>query len=471
MELQETDSAGIRIHSETAKKLNFACHQNAFALLRDLRIENNDPEKKFDNLLVTLSSNPGFVKPKSWRLDELSPEEVISVKDRDIELNGDFLFNLTDSLRGTLTVVVRQAGTTIAEKTESVELLAYNEWGGAGYMPELLAAFSMPNDPVVDRVLRDASLILRKAGKPDEIDGYKSGSRQRVWQMASAIYTAICNLELSYALPPASFERDGQKIRLPSQILENRIATCLDSSLLFASVFEQAGLNPVIALPQGHAVVGVWLQPEELTIIVIDEAETLRKRVQLNELLLIETTYVTSSSPPSFSKAIAAAADAVSPDKDDSFDSAIDIRRARSHRITPLGGKGDLAFGQTEEKPESRTEAILEEAPVLPDFDDGVEESGLPETPFGRLERWQRKLLDLSARNPLLNYRATKTGLDLICPEPGLLEDLLAGGSRISLHSAPRLAAKGQDEALHRQRTGKRSRKNMPARRFIRNKF
>lgn len=31
------------IHSETAAKLNFACHQNAFAFLRDLRIESKGP--------------------------------------------------------------------------------------------------------------------------------------------------------------------------------------------------------------------------------------------------------------------------------------------------------------------------------------------------------------------------------------------------------------------------------------------
>ena len=84
-----------------------------------------------------------------------------------------------------------------------------------------------------------------------------------MWEIASAIYAAICNLGITYANPPASFEHDGQKIRLPGQILETRIATCLDSAMLFASALEQAGLNTLIAMPKGHAVAGVWLQPEE----------------------------------------------------------------------------------------------------------------------------------------------------------------------------------------------------------------
>lgn len=450
----QTASAMIHLYSEMASKLNFACHQSAFPLLRDLRIENKSREAYLTDLLVTLSANPAFVKPKSWVLDRLGPGDMVPIKNRDIELDGDFLLHLVDSVRGSITISVQQGGALLAQESTPVDLLAYNEWGGASYMPELLAAFSMPNDPAVDRVLRDASLILRRAGKPDGIDGYHARSRQRVWEIASAIYTAVCNLGISYALPPASFERNGQKIRLPSQILDGRVATCLDTTMLFASALEQAGFNPVVALPQGHALVGVWLQPEELATIVVDEAEILRKRIQLKELILIETTFVTLHPAPPFSKAIAAATDCIAPDKDSTFLVAIDIRRARAHRIMPLGAKTSPpapASGAADGPPVDLT---LEESPSLPDFDDAHAEENEPETPAGRLERWQRKLLDLSLRNPLLNHKASKASLPLICPAPALLEDKLAGGARIAIQPLTRLLQLGQDEAVHRQRTG-----------------
>ena len=452
--MESEKAASATIHVEAAAKLNFACHQSSFAYLRDLRIENNDPEERLDDVLVTLSASPDFLKPKSWKLDRIAPEGILPIRDRDVQLDGDFLLNLADAVSGIVTIKVEQGGLVIAEEHKPVELLAYNEWGGAGFMPELLAAFSMPNDPAVDHVLREASLILRRAGKPDGIDGYRSRSRQRVWEITSAIYAAVCNLGMSYAVPPASFERDGQKIRLPSQILNNRVATCLDLTMFFASALEQAGLNPIIALPHEHAVVGVWLQPEDLSNIVIDEAEVLRKRIQLNELLLFETTFATSHPSPPFTKAIAAAVEVISPDRDASFSSAIDIRRARAHRITPLGRKIDPPATTPEPAGGARVEIAFEEAPVLPDFDDGVEEEVVPETPKDRLERWQRKLLDLSARNPLLNHRSTKVSLRFICPEPGLLEDKLAEGARISIQSVPQPTSQRQDEELHRQRTG-----------------
>ena len=441
--MNPTGTATATIHSEMAQKLNFACHQSSFAFLRELRIENTDSEERMDDVLVTLSSNPAFLKPKSWVLDRITPGGIRPITDRDIELDGAFLLELADSMSGVATITVEHHGTVIANQTKPIELLAFSEWGGAGYMPELLAAFSMPNDPAVDRVLRDASLILRAAGKSDGIDGYTSGSRQRVWEITSAIYTAICNLGITYALPPASFERDGQKIRLPGQILENRIATCLDSTMLIASALEQAGLNPIVALPHEHALAGVWLQPEELSTIVVDEAEILRKRIQLNELLLFETTFVTNHPAPPFSRAIQAATEVIKPDSDDSFNSAIDIRRARAHRIQPLGRKSVQPEQTAASADGPRVELTLEEAPVLPDFDEGLDEDELPETPQGRLERWQRKLLDLSARNPLLNHRSTKTSLSLICPEPGRLEDKLADGARISIHSVPQPTSQG----------------------------
>ena len=444
----------MRIHADIAVKLNFAAHQSAFPVLRRLQLENLHTKERVEDLVLTLQSSPAFIREKSWAVDRVDPQGLIHIKDRDLEVDGEFLLNIADSIRGDLLFRLEKEGQVLSELARPVELLAYNEWGGAGFMPELLAAFSMPNDPAVDSILRNACHILRRAGKQDRIDGYQSRSRERVWEIASAIYSAVANFDLTYAAPPASFERDGQKIRLPGQILDSEVATCLDTAMLFSSAFEQAGLNPVVALPKGHALAGVWLQPEDLSAIVIDEAETLRKRVALRELVLVETTCVTSHPALPFSKAVEAAGSSLLADDDGTFTAAIDIRRARSHSITPLGlksgepaARGDSPTGTTEEIP-------LDEAPALPGFDieDSEEEEG--DTAESRLERWQRKLLDLTLRNPLLNHRAAKTSLRIICPEPGRLEDKLADGSRIQIKSVPEPSAEGQDEEIHRQREG-----------------
>ena len=442
-----------RIHCEMAAKLNFAAHQSAFPVLRELRVENLDARERIDDLTLVLRANPDFVREKKWSVDRIEPEGLVAIGDRDLEVDGGFLLGLTESVRGEAGFRLERNGETLAELSQPVELLAHNEWGGGEFMPELLAAFSMPNDPAVDRILRSASEVLRRSGKKDQIDGYMSRSRQRVWEIASAIYTAICNLGLAYALPPSSFERNGQKIRAPSQMLDGKVGTCLDTAMLFAAAFEQAGLNPIVALPTGHALAGVWLQPEGLSTVVVDEAEILRKRIDLNELVLVETTCVTTQPAPSFSAALKAADDSIRRDKDGTFEAALDIRQARAHRITPLG-LGMKKPASDGESPFAVVEQTLEEAPALPDFDVPESEEEEARTPRGRLDRWQRKLLDLSIRNPLLNHRATTTSLRIICPNPGLLEDRLAEGARIRIRAVPESPVRGQDEEIHRQRTG-----------------
>lgn len=439
---------------ECAAKLNFACHQNYFPVLRALKIQNLSNEEALKGLKVTLEANPSFLTPKFWHFDKIEPGACLSVSDRSIELNGNFLMQIADSMRGSLILRVERGEEILCETSKEIELLAYNEWGGANYMPELLPAFALPNDSSIDRLLKRASLILERAGKSGSIDGYQSRSRQRVWEIASAIYTAIANLRLSYSEPPASFEMVGQKIRLPGQLMKGQIGTCLDLVMLFSSALEQAGLNPIIALPKGHAMVGVWLQPETLSTVVIEDAETLRKRVQLNELVLFETTCVTTRPSPSFSKAIKVAESNIEPALDDSFLAAIDIKRARMHRILPIGLQVRGSDVTSDESQQEEVDLSLEEAPLLPKFDTEIEEDSLPDTPEGRVEKWQRKLLDLTLRNPLLHHRASTTSLKILVPNPGILEDKLAAGIKISIQSIPKPTSIAQDEELHRQKKG-----------------
>ena len=453
--MSDKDTSKLKFHITLVEKINFACHQSAFAVLRELQVENLDEEQYLSDLTVTLEASPAFVKTKTWTLDRLAAGGLLAMKDRDLELDGGFLHGLTESMRGAVTVRVCQGEKCLAESTIPVELLARNEWGGATYIPELLAAFCTPNDPAVDRLLGQACQILRKAGKSGSISGYDSGSREQVWLMASAIYSATVKMQVGYALPPASFESNGQKIRLPSQIESAKVATCLDTTLLFAAALEQAQLNPLVILTRGHALVGLWLDKEDLSSVVVDEAETLRQRIPLKELILIETTFLTNHPAPPFSQAVKEGNKQVALDKDAEFVAAIDIRRARAHRINPISLKTQIAGLAESVEEEGVVDPGLEAAPVdLPSAPVHMEEDVPEDTPGGRLEHWQRKLLDLSARNPLLNQKPSKSSLTLVCGDPGALEDVLATGARISIAPFPQLKTQDQDADIHRQRTG-----------------
>ena len=434
------------IEATIAPKTGFAAHQNMVPLLRELRLTSGAKDIAND-LTLTLTADPPFLSSRTWRIDRMTADSRLNISDRNITLNATFLGDLTEALSGEVRLHLTCNDETLADLRQPVELLARSEWGGAA-MPELLPVFVMPNDPAVDRVIKAASDALRRAGSPDGIDGYRTKSKKRVWELASAIWTAICGFRLSYALPPASFEQHGQRIRPPSTILDSQVGTCLDTAVLFAAALEQAGLNPLIVLLKGHAFAGVWLQPVEFPSLLMDEAAALRRCIDVQDLLIFETTLATDASPPAFSAAVKSAERQIAEDVETNFIMAVDIRRARMQKIRPLSQIPQEAIHDTSAPPVSEA---LEAAPNLPDFD--IEITAAISSPADRLQHWQRKLLNLTASNRLLNLPDRSKAIRLICPNPASLEDRLARGDKIRIVALPDLAVAGRDEALYQDQT------------------
>ncbi|MDD5364860.1 MAG: DUF3320 domain-containing protein [Gallionellaceae bacterium] len=316
----------------------------------------------------------------------------------------------------------------------------------------MVAAFVQPNEPAVERVLKQTAEVLRKNSKNPALDGYKDGAK-RAWELTSGIWSAVAAMGLDYALPPASFEHVGQKVRGPDQIAESGLATCLDLALLFCSAIEQAGLNPLLVFTKGHAFAGVWLKNEEFSTSVVDDITALRKRIKLKELVLFETTVATHRPAPTFSYAVQLGAQHVAEENEEAFELAVDIRRARLQRIKPLAS-AEVRVAATPVEAAPAVEPVFDEAPDLPDDDVAVEPDPATLNPKDRLARWQRKLLDLSLRNNLLNFRGGKKAIKLEAPDPGALEDLLSDGQPVRLLARPDLmdGADPRNLAIHESR-------------------
>lgn len=444
--------ASVCILATLSPKLNLAFHQNSLPALHELVIVNGS-DVPLQEVELTLSADPPFMKPKTWRIDTVGKADRYRLQDLDVSLDGTFFGRLGEAEKAQAAFSLKVRGEEIASLNVPIELLARNQWGGIGHMPDMVAAFVQPNDPAVERLLKKAAEVLRQHGKVGALNGYEGGPK-RAWELISAIWTAISALGLDYALPPASFEHAGQKIRVAGQIIDAGLATCLDTALLFAAVLEQCGLNPLIVFTHGHAFAGVWLKAEEFSTSIVDDVTALRKRVKLNELVLFETTLVTHRPSPAFSRAVERGAQQISEAVEHTFELAVDIRRARLQRIKPLANTEAAALG-SEPVPEENYEPTFEEAPDLPDEDIIPPDDAKLVKPENRLDRWQRKLLDLSLRNSLLNFRATKSAIKFDAPDPGRLEDLLANGRTLKLLPRPDLMD-GDDprsQVIHEART------------------
>ena len=447
------DTVSEVINVNFLPKINYACYQNDIAILKELKIINNS-DSIWNDIKVVMDSTLNFITPKTWQISTINPSEEIFIKDRKIELNANFLRNQEESASCIVTFSIFTGETLIEKINLNIEVLAYNEWGGLEYIPELLAAFVMPNSQGIDSILGETGRILAKYGKDSALNGYEDNSATKVWSMVSALYTILANKNFTYCLPPTSFENNGQKIRLTKDVLNNKVVTCLDATILFASALEQMGLYPVIIVLKGHAFVGVWLKQTSLGDMITYEAESVRKRVQLNELLIFEAVAIANSPVPKFSVAKSFAEDKIAYGKDDNFEYMLDIHMARAHKIKPLSFLSKQTT-EIEVKNDEQLQLNFEIAPDnLPDFSDekGYNASDVSEAT--RLNIWQKKLLNLSPSNPLLNCKITQTNLAILCPAPAKLEDFLADGVKMSLVAAEKVLKTKIDAELRTLKTG-----------------
>ncbi|ABD88622.1 DUF3320 domain-containing protein [Rhodopseudomonas palustris] len=436
---------------DIAATLTFASHQNSIPVIRSIRIE-NPTDDGIQNVRLELTASPAFVRTKTWTIDRVGAQNGVTLSDRRVDLDAAYLAGLDEAERGDITLRLMQGTAVLAETIIPVRLLARDEWGGVADMAQLLPSFVMPNDPAIFRLLRSAAERLAEHGHSSALDGYQSNDPNRAYMLTAAIYSAIAGLGLHYAQPPASFELRGQKVRGPSKIVQDGLATCLDTTLLFAAAIEAAGLNSVAILLDGHAFVGVWLVKRTLPRTVECDVAEIRKAIAPRELVVFETTGVTHRPAMTFEQAIKLGETKLDEGAPQRFASAIDIARSRSGGIMPL------ASHQTADPDSAADDDAPSDIglPAVPDIAmpaDAVEQK--PSSPAGRIERWRNRLLDLGLRNRLLNFSDSKRTVAFVCPDIGYLEDRLADGIAIKLISLPEQNPLGErDPSLHRETRG-----------------
>lgn len=260
------------------RTISYASYQNNVPLLRQLSITNLTEEPLRD-VAIAVHCEPEFADAMRFQFERLDPKETRRLDALDLKFRHQYLAELNEAERGRVIVRVSSAGVEVARTDQPVDVLAYDQWAGARALPELLAAFSLPNNPAVDRLIFQAGELLVKAGGGRLMNGYQSRNREDVWVQISALYSTVGTSGLHYSEPPASFTNDGQKIRTPDRVFSGGIATCLDLAMLLTSCIEQAGLNPVVFIKKGHAWVGCWLINTTFPTPTFDDGQAVRKRI------------------------------------------------------------------------------------------------------------------------------------------------------------------------------------------------
>jgi hypothetical protein len=504
--------SSLRIELDYDARVHFAMHQSGVPVVKELRLH-NDGEEDLGELEVELRIGAGLAQPWQQHLDLLRAGSSYRLRAADLALDAEKLRYLEEREQTQIEVRVTRAGSAaeeaselLAAHTEPVELLAFREWAGLRSLPALLAAYVLPNHPVIRRLHAATATCQEQDCGRGSLPGYQSRDPEHMRQTLRAAYRALREMGIRYANPPASFEEEGQKLRLPGDIAETRLGTCLDLALLAAGLLEAIGLNTLLIVIDGHAFVGVWKVEESFAEGVVDDAMRLRKRVDLDDVCVFEATDFTTDGCVEFEEAEKHARAHL--DDESKFRVAIDIAQARKQRIRPLPTRSEESAAG-EEAPLLGTAQVLTDGP-LPETRPGAEAGGSSQedplgepvdTPLGtgpgdespeeqipeserhlspeerRIESWKRRLLDLTYRNRLLAFKESKRSVPLLLEDCAQLEDALQSGKAFVLSAKPELVAselaeagpahdERDSEARERQALQERARSELSSRRL-----
>lgn len=447
--VQEQAVSTVRMEIDALRVVNFALQQNGVALIQRLSII-NDTAQPLQDLTLSITCEPEMCMPFSAHYDYIEANSTYDAGKIKLTLNGGMLAGMTEKTAGHLNVTLSLGDSVLVSQVQEITVLAYDEWHGYGIYPEMLCAFITPNHPQVGQITARAAQLLDKWTGDPSLDAYQTQDPNRVLSQAGAIYAALQEQNIVYAVPPASFEAAGQRVRLCDAVLQQKMGTCLDLSLLYAGCLEAIGLKPLLIIQPGHIFTGLWLEELSFPESVQDDATLVTKRLThgINQIAVVECTAFAAGKKMSFDSAQQAVEQHLWEDK--GVECIIDVSRARLCGVSPMPQRVLTEAGWTVERPEVSEKQLTDAPQVISEA--VITEEVSDHQPVTKMMQWERKLLDLGLRNNLINLRLHRSVVPILTSSVDELENTLSDGKDFTIMAKPQnyqTAEPLQFEAIH----------------------
>ncbi len=294
----------------------------------------NETGKKLKNIQFRADFTSDILEPVDVFLGDVPAGENIVFEVDDPAINLRKLEQITEIETCTATYTLTVNGKKVSEACGRVTICPYDQWNGALV---LLPAYMTPNHPNIIGLLQQAARWMQKEGMKPSLEGYQ-GDAKRVEEMTMGVYNAIKEAGIIYSNPPASFF-GPQRVRLGETVMQQKFATCMDITVLFASCLESFGLHPVLITAPAHIFAGVWLTSKgRCNEPVLSDTAQLRKLIKEKELVALECTAMTLGKNLSYKEAKKEAEEILKaldenkiPDND-----CIDVQLVRNIGIRPI---------------------------------------------------------------------------------------------------------------------------------------
>ena len=396
-------------HTDCLMRVADNCNSTVFSFIKGIMVTNKSDDT-LSNLNISLKFTCDAFSLSDVNLN-VPPKSEQLLRMPFLKVKKEYIDTLVEVEPSAVQVIVRNGeGNILCSKEYSFNILPTSQPSFEILTDaRLYAKYVTPLSPRVKQIALNAI----KYNDNKAIITYQNTGKDRFSAMlkeAQAIYLALHNHGIMYQNPPAgglyAEVKDGieiatQRLRMPEEVLKDKKGTCLDLSILFCACLEEVGFNPILIIIDGHAFAGFFLDKEKTFTngneqksgLVYNSASS-----GMNEIALVECTTFSADNDAPFKESMNIALDHLKMYQGTIFN-AIDINTLHKGIFSPIQTDGSNEELENAITPKEVSDTSLD--PVVETKFINV----MREEEKDRFTFWEKKLLDLTEGNPLVNFR------------------------------------------------------------------
>ena len=191
------------IRIDYTPRINYATVVCGDKCINNVQLQNNDDTDWHD---VTVTIEGEFLTTAESRLDLILQGQTVEVGGLNILPDIEKLRTITEGTDTLFSLSVKIGDKEVYQHDYPVLLMAFDQWPGINYKPELLTTFVTPNASCLAQVRLNTARILEQLTGSSALNDYQTKDPNRVRAQVAAVYEALRSVGMVYVTPPASFE-------------------------------------------------------------------------------------------------------------------------------------------------------------------------------------------------------------------------------------------------------------------------
>ncbi len=248
-------------------------------------------DRNFGVVSVTIA-NPGettirrqvSVVVPGWSDEEIQTAEISAGAVRTMIFAPAFLPRLYQNREiiaaAAHVTITDTASNSVYKTTVPVRLRSAEDifWGRDFQYAPFIASWVTPHDRLVESTLAHAKQFTADHRLPGYETWKNAGQQeQATYRQAKAIFMALQRSGLSYvksSFTLGDHKGVSERVRMPHMSLSHSSANCIDAAVMYASLFENLGMDSTVVIVPGHAYAGVRVAEGSSRFLMIDVALT-----------------------------------------------------------------------------------------------------------------------------------------------------------------------------------------------------